>query len=135
MRRPFQRVLEEEESNIDMTPMLDIVFIMLIFFVVTASFVKETGIEINRPQATTATPKETANIKIAIDAQDSIWIDKHKVDERSVKAILERLHIENPQGALIIQADKKSTNDKLVRVMDAARQAGISAISIAAVDQ
>lgn len=135
MRRPFQRVLEEEESNIDMTPMLDIVFIMLIFFVVTASFVKETGIEINRPQATTATPKETANIKIAIDSQDSIWIDKHKVDERSVKAILERLHIENPQGALIIQADKKSTNDKLVRVMDAARQAGISAISIAAVDQ
>ncbi len=135
MRRPFQRVLEEEESSIDMTPMLDIVFIMLIFFVVTASFVKETGIEINRPQATTATPKETANIKIAIDSQDSIWIDKHKVDERSVKAILERLHIENPQGALIIQADKKSTNDKLVRVMDAARQAGISAISIAAVDQ
>ncbi|MCG8534935.1 MAG: biopolymer transporter ExbD [Pseudomonadales bacterium] len=135
MRRPFQHITEEDESNIDMTPMLDIVFIMLIFFVVTASFVKETGIEINRPQASTATPKETANIKIAIDSQDAIWLDKRKVDERSVKAILERMHIENPQGTLIIQADKKSTNDKLVSVMDAARQAGISAISIAAVEQ
>ena len=135
MRRPFQHITEEDESNIDMTPMLDIVFIMLIFFVVTDSFVKETGIEINRPQASTATPKETANIKIAIDSQDAIWLDKRKVDERSVKAILERMHIENPQGTLIIQADKKSTNDKLVRVMDAARQAGISAISIAAVEQ
>ena len=117
-----------------MTPMLDIVFIMLIFFVVTASFVKETGIEINRPQASTATPKETANIKIAIDASDAIWLDKRKVDERSVKAILERMHIENPQGTLIIQADSKSTNERLVKVMDAARQAGISAISIAAED-
>ena len=134
MRRPFQHITEEDESNIDMTPMLDIVFIMLIFFVVTASFVKETGIEINRPQASTATPKETANIKIAIDASDAIWLDKRKVDERSVKAILERMHIENPQGTLIIQADSKSTNERLVKVMDAARQAGISAISIAAED-
>ena len=134
MRRPFYRVVEKEESNIDMTPMLDIVFIMLIFFVVTASFVKETGIEINRPQASTATPKETANIKIAIDASDAIWLDKRKVDERSVKAILERMHIENPQGTLIIQADSKATNERLVKVMDAARQAGISAISIAAED-
>jgi biopolymer transport protein ExbD len=135
MRRPFYRVTEEEDSGIDMTPMLDIVFILLIFFVVTASFVKETGIEINRPQASTATPRETANIKIAIDANDSIWLDKRQVDERSVKAILERMHIENPQGTLIIQADRSSTNDKLVRVMDAARNAGISSISIAAEDQ
>jgi biopolymer transport protein ExbD len=135
MRRPFYRVTEDEDSGIDMTPMLDIVFIMLIFFVVTASFVKETGIEINRPQASTATTRETANIKIAIDQADVIWIDKRQVDERSVKALLERMHIENPQGSLIIQADRLSTNDKLVRVMDAARQAGINSISIAAVDQ
>lgn len=135
MRRPFYRVTEEEESGIDMTPMLDIVFILLIFFIVTASFVKETGVEINRPQARTATPKETANIKIAIDANDSIWLDRRKVDERSVKAILERMHLENPQGTLVVQADRRSTNDKLVRVMDAARSAGISSISIAAEDQ
>lgn len=134
MRRPFYHVTEDEETGIDMTPMLDIVFIMLIFFVVTASFVKETGIDINRPQAKTAITKETANIKIAIDNEDVIWIDRQQVDERSVKAILERLHIENPQGGLIVQADRQSTNDKLVRVMDAARQAGITSISIAASD-
>jgi len=135
MRRPFYRVTEDEDTSIDMTPMLDIVFILLIFFVVTASFVKETGIDVNRPQAKTAITKETANIKIAIDANDVIWIDRRQIDERSVKPMLERMHIENPQGALIVQADRKSTNDKLVRVMDAARQAGISSISIAAVDQ
>lgn len=135
MRRPFYRVTEDEDTGIDMTPMLDIVFILLIFFVVTASFVKETGIEVNRPQAKTAITKETANIKIAIDANDVIWIDRRQIDERSVKPMLERMHIENPQGALIVQADRRSTNDKLVRVMDAARQAGINSISIAAVDQ
>ncbi|AUM13051.1 ExbD/TolR family protein [Ketobacter alkanivorans] len=135
MRRPFYRVTEDEDTGIDMTPMLDIVFILLIFFVVTASFVKETGIDVNRPQAKTAITKETANIKIAIDANDVIWIDRRQIDDRSVKPMLERMHIENPQGALIVQADRKSTNDKLVRVMDAARQAGINSISIAAVDQ
>lgn len=135
MRRPFAHVTEEDEANIDMTPMLDIVFIMLIFFVVTASFVKETGIEINRPQAKTATTKETANIKIAIDGTDTIWIDRHRVDERSVRPLLERMHMENPQGGLIVQADRRSTNDKLVQVMDAARQAGISSISIAATEE
>ncbi len=108
---------------------------MLIFFVVTASFVKESGIDINRPQAKTAITQETANIKIAIDENDVIWIDKHKVDERSVRPLLERMHIENPQGGLIVQADRRSTNDKLVQVMDAARQAGISSISIAASEQ
>ena len=135
MRRPFYRVTEDEDTGIDMTPMLDIVFILLIFFVVTASFVKETGIDVNRPQAKTAITKETANIKIAIDANDVIWIDRRQIDDRSVKPMLERMHIENPQGALIVQADRKSTNDKLVRIMDAARQAGINSISIAAVDQ
>ncbi|MBA52941.1 MAG: biopolymer transporter ExbD [Pseudomonadales bacterium] len=135
MRRPFAHVTEDDEANIDMTPMLDIVFIMLIFFVVTASFVKETGIDINRPQAKTATTKETANIKIAIDGTDTIWIDRHRVDERSVRPLLERMHMENPQGGLIVQADRRSTNEKLVQVMDAARQAGISSISIAASEE
>lgn len=135
MRRPFYRVNDDEDAMIDLTPMLDIVFIMLIFFVVTASFVKETGIDINKPQAKTATVKEVANIKIAINQFDEIWVDKRRVDVRAVRPLLERLHIENPQGALIIQADKKSTNNKLVQIMDAARQAGIDAISIAASEQ
>lgn len=135
MRRPFLRVTEEDDSLIDLTPMLDIVFIMLIFFVVTASFVKETGIDINKPQARTASVKEAANIKVAINEFDEIWIDKQRVDARAMRPLLERLHIENPQGALIIQADRKSTNNRLVQVMDAARQVGINAISIAASEQ
>lgn len=135
MRRPFLRVIEEDDSLIDLTPMLDIVFIMLIFFVVSASFVKETGIDINRPQANTASIREAANIKVAINEFDEIWIDKQRVDIRAVRPLLERLHIENPQGALIIQADRKSTNNRLVQVMDAARQVGINGISIAASEQ
>lgn len=135
MRRPFLRVIEEDDSLIDLTPMLDIVFIMLIFFVVSASFVKETGIDINRPQAHTASIREAANIKVAINEFDEIWIDKQRVDIRAVRPLLERLHIENPQGALIIQADRKSTNNRLVQVMDAARQVGINGISIAASEQ
>ena len=132
MRRPFYHVTEEEDTGIDLTPMLDIVFIMLIFFVVTASFVKETGIDINKPQAKTATVKETANIKVAINKFDEIWVGKQELDVGALRPTLERLHLENPQGALIIQADKKSTNNRLVEVMDAARQAGIDTISIAA---
>ena len=132
MRRPFYHVTEEEDTGIDLTPMLDIVFIMLIFFVVTASFVKETGIDINKPQAKTATVKETANIKVAINKFDEIWVGKQELDVGALRPMLERLHLENPQGALIIQADKKSTNNRLVEVMDAARQAGIDTISIAA---
>ncbi|MCG8315695.1 MAG: biopolymer transporter ExbD [Pseudomonadales bacterium] len=132
MRRPFGKFVEEEESPIDLTPMLDVVFILLIFFVVTASFVKEAGIDVNKPQAQTAVNKELANIFIAINESDEIWVDKRKVDVRSLRAIIERLHAENPQSSIVIQADKRSTNEKLVKVMDAARQAGIYNIAIAA---
>lgn len=132
MRRPFGKFIEEEESGIDLTPMLDVVFILLIFFVVTASFVKESGIEVSKPQAKTAVKKELANIFVGIDAFDDIWIDKRKVDVRALRAVIERLHAENPQSSIVIQADRSSTNEKLVRVMDAARQAGIYNIAIAA---
>ena len=132
MRRPFGKFVEEEESPIDLTPMLDVVFILLIFFIVTASFVKESGIEVNKPQAQSAVQKELANIFIAINEHDEIWIDKRKADVRSLRAIIERLYAENPQSSVVIQADKRSTNEKLVHVMDAARQAGIYNIAIAA---
>lgn len=132
MRRPFGKFVEEEESPIDLTPMLDVVFILLIFFIVTASFVKESGIEVNKPQAQSAVKKELANIFIAINEHDEIWIDKRKADIRSLRAIIERLKAENPQSSIVIQADKRSTNEKLVMVMDAGRQAGIYNIAIAA---
>jgi biopolymer transport protein ExbD len=123
----------DEENEINLTPMLDVVFIMLIFFIVTASFIKEAGIDVNRPDAPTAERVEDANILIAISANDEIWIDRRLVDPRAVRANIERLHAENPKGSVVIQADKKSTNEMLVTVMDASRAAGVYNISIAAI--
>jgi biopolymer transport protein ExbD len=130
MRRQRRASVEEEEVNL--TPMLDVVFIMLIFFIVTASFVKESGIDINRPNAATAVKKERGNILVAITPTGQIWIDRRQVDVRSVRANIERLHAENPQGAVVIQADRESKNGLLVEVMDAAKLAGVENISIAA---
>ncbi len=130
--KQFAQPVPEEEVAIDITPMLDVVFIMLIFFIVTATFVKEAGIDVNRPDATTATKQDKANILIAIGANNDIWIDKRQIDIRSVRPNIERLHAENPQGSVVIQADKESKTDTLIQVMDAARQAGVYNISIAA---
>jgi biopolymer transport protein ExbD len=131
MRQIFPKA-EEEESSIDLTPMLDVVFIMLIFFIVTATFVKESGIEVNRPEASTATKQERANILIAIDRNGDIWINRRKVDVDALRPNIERLHAENPQGTVVIQADQDAQTKKLVAVMDASREAGIYEISIAA---
>ena len=132
MKQHFQNLVDEEEATIDMTPMLDVVFIMLIFFIVTASFVKEAGINVNRPEAATAVKKDRANILIAITDKGEIWINKRRIDVRAVQANIERLHAENPQGTVVIQADKKATTDTLIKVMDASRAAGVYDVSIAA---
>ena len=134
MKQFFNQQQQDEESEINITPMLDVVFIMLIFFIVTATFVKEAGIDVNRPDAATAVKQEKANILIAIGANDSIWIDRRQVDIRSVRPNIERLHAENPQGTVVIQADKESKTDTLIQVMDASRQAGVFNVSIAAQD-
>ncbi len=130
MRKSRRRAAEESEVNL--TPMLDVVFIMLIFFIVTASFVKEAGIDISRPPAATAERKERGNILVAITDTDQVWMDRRQVDPRALRANLERLHAENPQGSVVILADKASKNGLLVQVMDAARLAGISNVSLAA---
>jgi biopolymer transport protein ExbD len=132
MKQHFQNLVDEEEATIDMTPMLDVVFIMLIFFIVTASFVKEAGIDVNRPEAATAVKKDRANILIAISDKGEIWINKRRIDVRAVQANIERLHAENPQGTVVIQADKKATTETLIKVMDASRAAGVYDVSIAA---
>jgi biopolymer transport protein ExbD len=124
----------QDEAELDITPMLDIVFIMLIFFIVTTSFVKESGIAINTPQASSATDQENVNIFIGITAQGEIWIDQRPVDPRSVRAIVARLHAEKPQGSVIIQSDEASTTRVLVDVMDQVRLAGVDKIAIAAID-
>ncbi len=132
MKQFFNQQQQEDEAEINITPMLDVVFIMLIFFIVTATFVKESGIDVNRPDAATATKQEKANILIAISANNTIWLDRRQIDIRSVRPNIERLHAENPQGTVVIHADKESTTDTLIQVMDAARQAGVYNVSIAA---
>jgi len=123
---------EDDSEEINLTPMLDVVFIMLIFFIVTASFVKEVGIDVNRPDAPiTETKPEDANILIIIDANDDIWIDRRVIDPRAVRANIERLHAENPKGSVVIQPNKRSTNKMLVQIMDASRSAGVYNIAIA----
>ncbi len=123
---------EEEDNEINLTPMLDVVFIMLIFFIVTASFIKEAGIDVNRPDApvTESTP-EDANILVVVDQNDDIYIDRRHIDPRAVRANIERLHAENPNGSVVIQPHSRSTNKMLVTIMDASREAGVYGISIA----
>ena len=121
-----------EDSTIDITPMLDIVFIMLIFFIVTTTFIKETGVEVNRPNASTAVADERGNILIAITENNEIYIDKRLIDLRAVRANVERLKAENPEGSVIIQADKSSKTGLLVETMDQFRLAGVQNVSIAA---
>ena len=133
MRR-MNRAAAEEEAQIDLTPMLDVVFIMLIFFIVTASFIKEAGIEVNRPEASTSEPKENVNILVAINANNEIWMDKRRIDVRAVRANIERLHAENPKGAVVVQADNKSTTETVAAVLDASRAAGVYDVSLATED-
>lgn len=126
------RATDNDSNDIDITPMLDIVFIMLIFFIVTTSFVKESGVQVNRPSAQTAADKKGNNILVAIRSNGEIWIDRRAIDIRAVRANIERLKAENIEGAVIIQADEFAPTGLLVKVMDQIRLAGISNISVAA---
>jgi biopolymer transport protein ExbD len=112
----------EDEAVVDLTPMLDVVFIMLIFFIVTATFIKEAGIEVNRPDANTTDQKDNTTVLVAINADNSIWIDKRRIDVRSVRANIERLHAENPEGGVVIQADELASVKTFTSVLDAARE-------------
>ncbi|BET65894.1 biopolymer transporter ExbD [Opitutales bacterium ASA1] len=130
MRRKSRR--RGEGADIDLTPMLDMTFIMLIFFIVTSSFVKETGIDVSRPSASTAERKERGSILIAIRENDEIWMEKQRIDVRAVRANVERMRAENPEASVVVIADKGSKNGILVQVLDQARLAGASNVSIAA---
>lgn len=133
MRKNYDALINnEDDQNIDMTPMLDIVFIMLIFFIVTTSFIKESGIEVEKPQASSTKQDKKVNIVIGINKVGEIWIDKHPIDIRAVRTTVERLHAETPEGSVIISADKKAETGVLVAVMDQLKLAGIEKISIGA---
>jgi len=131
MRRRSSRSSVDQSADIDMTPMLDIVFIMLIFFIVTSSFVKESGIDVNRPSAQTSETKDKANIVVGIKSNGDVWIDKRLVDFRAVRANVARLLAENPLGSVIIVADKETKTNALVQVIDQVRLAGIMYPTIA----
>ena len=126
-----KRIREEDEAAVDMTPMLDIVFIMLIFFIVTTSFVKEAGIDVNKPKAAQATKKKNANIFIAIRGNGEVWMDKRQVDVERVSANIERLLAEQPTEIVIIQAVKEAKHGVVMKVMDQIKATGDLKISIA----
>ena len=122
---------QNEDSDINLTPMLDVVFIMLIFFIVTATFIKQPGTEVLRPEAETARQKPTVSVLVAINSAGEIWIDKKPVDVAAVGAMIERLHAENPKGGLVLQADRKAKYQKVKAVLDAARRVGLTEVAIA----
>lgn len=134
MRKKHGLGAEEEENEINLTPMLDVVFIMLIFFIVTATFIKEAGIQVERPDTVTADTQDDASILIAISGTDEIWIDRKKRDPRAVRSVIAQLHAENPKGSIVIQADEESTHETLVIVMEAAKGAGVTNVAIASDD-
>lgn len=115
---------QRDEAAIDMTPMLDIVFIMLIFFIVTASFLKEAGIDVNRPDGSSGIGQEKANIMIAVTGEDEIWMEKRRIDVRAVRANVERLKAENPEGSIVIQADENATTGLVSEIMDSLNLGG-----------
>jgi len=123
---------ESEETGIDLAPMLDFVLNLLIFFIITTSFVKEAGVTVTREQALTAEHKDSGNILIAIRPNGEIWMDKHEVDLRDVRAQIERLHVERPEDTVVIIADKDSQMGVLTQVMDQVKLGGVSDVSIAA---
>ncbi len=123
---------EEEDVEINLTPMLDVVFIMLIFFIVTAVFVKNPGVDISRPEAVTAVVPDKGSIFIAVTAANEIWADNRNVGTDGIRAAIERLHTENPEGGVVIMADSAAANEFVLAVMDAAKAADITSITLAA---
>jgi len=122
----------EEETEINITPMLDIVFIMLIFFIVTTSFIRETGIDPQRPEAITAARQDRGNILIGISATGQIWMDKKQVELGAVRQMIEQARNESPESTVVIIADERSETGILIDLMDQVRLGGILNISVAA---
>lgn len=131
MRQRLNLDMLEQDADIDMTPMLDIVFIMLIFFIVSTSFIREAGVEIERPVSATSEVKESQGVMLAITAEDEIWLDRQPVDLRMIRPTLERLKVEQPDLGVMIQADTNARTGLLVKVMDQVKQSGIEQVAVA----
>jgi len=129
-RRSFSSESGNADEDVNVTPLLDIVFIMLIFFIVTSTFVKEPGVDINRPEASTASERRLASIIVAISEDNEIWINKERVELQEVKAIVEQLVRENPKGTAVVQADAKSKTRLLVEVVTQIRATGVEDVAV-----
>jgi biopolymer transport protein ExbD len=127
-----QHTPESEETGIDLAPMLDFVMNLLIFFIITTSFVKEAGIQVDKGLAVTAVHKDSGNILIAIRQNGEVWMDRRHVDLREVRPIIERFHIERPDDTVVVVADKAAPTGMLAQVMDQVKQAGIKDVAIGA---
>jgi biopolymer transport protein ExbD len=122
----------QEETGIDLAPMLDFVMNLLIFFIITAAFISESGIRVNRPTAQTATKEDQANVFVAISANGEVWIDRQHVDIRAVRTNIQRLKSQHPKMTVIIQADKDARAGLMVEAMDQVRMAGVKDVAISA---
>lgn len=118
-------------SDVDLTPMLDVVFIMLIFFIVSASFLKETGLDIDWSDARPPINPESQSILITLDSDSQVWIGGRVIDPDAVRANIEHLRVASPEASVAVQADGRSSNKALVKVMDASREAGIYDVVLA----
>jgi len=125
----------KREANIDIGPLMDMVFILLIFFVVTSTFTRETGVEVNKPQAQTANQLEKENILIAITRDGTIHIDERQVDLAGLSDVLKGILAKNPEREAVLIADKDAITGKLVSVIDACTMAGVKKVSIAALNK
>jgi len=131
----YARGTRSRKSDINMTPLIDMVFILLIFFIVTTSFVREAGVDVQRPSAQTAETKEKANVILGLTSAGQIFVEGRSLDIRSVRAYMERFLAETPDGSVVIVADKESSTGAAVQVLDQCRLAGVQNISIAAKKQ
>lgn len=123
---------ESEDHGIDLAPMLDFTINLLIFFIITTSFIKEAGVTVLKPQAVTAEHRESGNLLIAVRQNGEVWMDRQRVDMRNLRTMVERLHIERPEDTVVIIADKESRAGIVAKVMDEVRLAGVREVSIAA---
>lgn len=128
LKRPSRVTRAEESDEINITPLLDIVFIMLIFFIVTATFIKEPGVSIERPTTVTAEDQRLVSILVAITSDNEIWINREAVPIEGVRSAVERLRRENPRGSAVIQADSNSHSRHMIEVLQQIRAAGVREI-------
>jgi biopolymer transport protein ExbD len=128
----IRKKAKAEDAEIDMTPMLDVVFIMLIFFIVTTSFVKESGVTVDKPYAPTAMKKKNASIFVAIKEDGTIWVSKKEIDVKNLRGLIEDIKLENPDGQVVVQSDKRAKNGILLKTIDAIKAAGVKDVSVAA---